>query len=432
LPEVIIRHFCISSSDIHGKNKIVKPSRYTLARVLPYLMLMIVVTELMLHFLPVRTFTNRASEALGYLYPLAGPFEANAEYHNARSYGDLPVLGNLPARRLYRRVDFVTDSLGFHNSPSVVTVPLAGILFGDSFAIGAEVPPDKTLSVQLSRLFPGPIYNAGAYYPLNIERVHQLASRLRLEKGVFIYEFHEAHFKELPAYGFGLHPSWRHRVAVRLLGPLGTLRVKGVLFWMSELRLKFLAQKLVRLIENDGYLPNSLAGTVIEGQLQNGDWMLFLRSRTEPVAAPEDAVKRWADFFSRLSPELSRDGLQLVVIIVPDSTTVYGPLLASPAIPPTGEVLLSRLEELLRGEGIPVVNVTAAFRAAASQLAERRQYLYWRDDTHWNVCGVTIAVTEFQAQLSSLLQLPGRSSQDSNWDSQPNCEGLQIAQHSKF
>jgi hypothetical protein len=393
-------------------------------------MLIAVAIEVTLRVVAVNAFADRPYEALRNLHTLDGPFEANAEYHYAYSYGDLAALGNLPERRLYHRVDFTTDAFGFHNAPSTADVPWAGILFGDSFAIGAEVPEEKALSVQLSALFSGPIYNAGGYLPLEVDRVRELAVRLRLHRGVFVYEFHEAHLKEVPPSGTSPLQSWRHKLALRMLGPIGTLRLQEFLSSLSDPRISFIAQKFLRSIENDAHLPNNFAGTVIEGQLQNGDWMLFLRSRTEPVNSPEGAIDRWAGFFLWLSRELARNGLELVVIIVPDSSTVYAPLLAWPTISTTGEILLSQLEGFLRHDGVPVVNVTPAFRAAASHLAERHQYLYWQDDTHWNACGVTIAAAEFQEQLSGLLRLTRLRSRDSNWGSQSNCSSRQMAQNS--
>jgi acetyltransferase AlgX (SGNH hydrolase-like protein) len=154
------------------------------------------------------------------------------------------------------------------------------------------------------------------------------------------------------------------------------------------------------------YLPNSFAANVVQGRLRNGDWMLFPRSRIEPIDSPVIAVSSWADFFCLISRELGRDGLELVVMLIPNKFTVYEPLLASPHIAADGAVLLGQLEHRLREGGIRVVNVSPAFRAAAADLAERHEYIYWRDDTHWNECGVSIAVAEFRSQIGSL-PLPG-------------------------
>jgi hypothetical protein len=369
-------------------------------------MLILAAMELMLRLVPLDVFVDRPYEALGHFHTLDGPFEANGEYHNARSYGDLAALGNLPKRRLYHGVDFTTDGFGFHNPASTADLRWAGILFGDSFAIGAEVPEDKTLSVQLTTLFSRPIYNAGGYLSFDVERVRQLSNRLNLHRGVFIYEFHEAHLKDPLPESAPMQSSWQHRLALQIVGPEDLNRLRERLSSPLDLRLRLLAQKFERAVENDVVLPNSFASNVVEGRLRNGDWMLFLRSRIEPVGSPEVAIDRWTDFFSWASRELGSDGLELVVIIVPDEFTVYQPLLASPSIPTHGDVVLRQLERRLRESGIPVVNVTPAFRAAAAELAEHHEYIYWQDDTHWNECGVSIAAAEFREQIG-LQRLPG-------------------------
>jgi len=377
-----------------------------LGSVLSCLMLIVAAIEFTLHLVPLDLFADRPYEALGHFHTQDGPFEGNAEYHSAHSFGDLAALGNLPKRRLYHGVDFTTDEFGFHNPASTADLRWAGILFGDSFAIGAEVPEGKTLSVQLTTLFSRPIYNAGGYLSFDVERVRQLSNRLNLHRGVFIYEFHEAHLKEPLPQSAPVQSSWRHRVALQMFGPEGLNRLRERLSSLLDLRLGLLAQKFEKTVENDALLPNSFASNVVEGRLRNGDWMLFLRSRIEPVGSPEVAIGRWADFFSWASRELRSDGLELVVIIVPDEFTVYQPLLASPRIPTHGDVLLGQLERRLRESGIPVVNVSPAFRAAAAELAEHHEYIYWQDDTHWNECGVTIAAAEFREQIG-LQPLPG-------------------------
>jgi hypothetical protein len=383
-----------------------KMPRWTLGRFLPCLMIILAAMEITLRLAPIDLFVDRPYGALGHFHTLDGPFEANGQYHNARSYGDLAALGNLPKRRLYHGVDFATDGFGFHNPASAADLRWAGILFGDSFAIGAEVPEDKTLSVQLSKLFSRPIYNAGGYLSLDVERVRQLSNHLNLHRGVFIYEFHEAHLKEPLPSNAPVQPSWRHRLALQMFDPEGLNRLRERLSSLLDLRLSLLAQKFERAVENDTLLPNSFASNVVEGRLWNGDWMLFLRSRIEPVGSPEAAIGRWTDFFCWASRELGSDGLELVVIIVPDEFTVYQPLLASPRIPAHGDVVLGQLERRLRESGIPVVNVTPVFRAAAAELAEHHEYIYWQDDTHWNECGVSIAAAEFREQIG-LQRLPG-------------------------
>jgi len=378
-------------------------TRWRVGWILPRLMLVVMGTDVAARCVPLELFAIRPNEALQprNVAP-EGPFEPNREFHNARSYGDLSAIGNLPQRRLYRHVDFTTDAFGFHNiAGAEVHTPAAGILFGDSFAIGAEVPEEKALAAQLTEVFSGRIYNAGGYAPLDLGRVRQLASRLKLRKGMLIYEFHEAHLKETPPSDAAEGSSWRHRVALRVLGFRGSHRLRGWLSLLTDSRLRLLAQQFERAMENNSVLPNSFASNVVEGRLRNHDWMLFLPSRIEPVDSPDAAVARWADFFCYVSNQISRDGLELVVLIVPSKFTVYGPLLESPRLHAEGDVLLGQLERRLRDRGVRVVNASPAFREAATELAERHQYIYWQDDTHWNECGVTLAVEEFRKQMSS-------------------------------
>ena len=403
-------------------------SRWTLGRLLPLLMLVVVAMEFTLRLVPKGVFANRPFEAIGRRLSWDGPFKPNSEFHNPRSFGDLAELGNLPKRRSYHRVDFTTDALGFHNPASTTDVRWGGILFGDSFTIGGEVPEDKTLPAQLSPLFFGPLYNAGGYLPLDVGRVRQLAERLNVSKGIVLYEFLELRLSEAPP-NKPEETTWRRELVLRALGPRNLNRLEQTLSAIFDSRLRLLARKFETLIENDHILPNGFVSKVVEGWFPNGDWMLFLRSRIAPVPSHDFAVNRWVDFICRASRQLRRDGLELVVIIVPDKFTVYGPLLASPSISTTGEVLLSQLEGLLRNNHIPVVNVTPAFRAAAVQLAQNHEYIYWQDDTHWNACGVTIAAAEFRAQLSRLPKLPGLRSRDST-RSQSNCGSQQISQNS--
>ncbi len=408
-------------------------TRWRIGWILPRLMLAVLVTDVALRFVPLETFAFRPNEALQRQHATPeGPFEPNREYHNARSYGDLAALGNLPQRRVYRRVDFSSDAFGFHNPEATAGLTPAGILLGDSFAIGAEVPEEKTLSAQLAGVFCGPIYNAGGYLPLDIERVRQLAYKLQLRKGVLIYEFLEVHAQESPPARASRRPSWRHWVGLRVLGAKGWYLVSGFISSLNHSRVRLLAEKFERAMQNDVVLPNSFANNVSQERLRNGDWMLFLSSSIEPVSAWNATAARWVDYFCWVSREVNRDGLELVVLLVPNKSTVYGPLLESPRVQTEREGVLGELERRLRERGIRVVNVSPTFQAAATEMAEHHQYIYWQDDIHWNEWGVTLAAAEFHLQIGTGLP-PGVVSKadhgaaDVEWKAAlpPDCQSQQ-------
>jgi SGNH hydrolase-like domain, acetyltransferase AlgX len=69
-----------------------------------------------------------------------------------------------------------------------------------------------------------------------------------------------------------------------------------------------------------------------------------------------------------------------------------------------GDELLSRNEAALRSLKIPVVNLAPALRAQAGPGSDRHEYLYWRNDTHWNPRGVNIASGEIARAFPELRQ----------------------------
>jgi hypothetical protein len=248
-------------------------------------------------------------------------------------------------------------------------------------------------------VFSGPIYNAGGYLPFDLGRIRKLAERLQMRRGVLIYEFLEEHAQEVPPSTAPERLSWRRRLGLRWLGPKGWYVVTGIVSSLDHSRLRLLAEKFERAMQNDVVLPNGFANNVSQERLRNGDWMLFLSSRIEPVSAWNATAARWVDYFCWVSGEVSREGLELVVLLIPNKSTVYGPLLDSPRVQTERKGVLGELERRLRERGIRVVNVLPTYQVAATEMAEHHQYIYWQDDIHWNECGVSLAAAEFRAQM---------------------------------
>src|SRR5260370_23769711 len=125
------------------------PRGWRVGWILPRLMLAALATDASLRFVPLEVFAFRPNEALPRVHGMPeGPFEPNREYHNARSYGDLAALGNLPQRRLYRRVDFTTDAFGFHNPEATAGVGRVVSLLGGPFCSGGGVAGENARSPQ--------------------------------------------------------------------------------------------------------------------------------------------------------------------------------------------------------------------------------------------------------------------------------------------
>src|SRR5439155_21203072 len=130
--------------------------------------------------------------------------------------------------------------------------------------------------------------------------------------------------------------------------------------------------------------------------LRNGQGMLFLRDHLKVKA--EHDVSAAGTYFSWLADELGKDNLSLLVALVPEKITVYRPLLLEGASAAAAEKgYLDRVEEVLREQGIPVVNLAPVFRREAQIKFQRGEYIYHLDDTHWNARGISIAANEILA-----------------------------------
>jgi len=98
----------------------------------PRILMLLFLVEVALRFVPVNYVAYRGWEAARSSGG-GGFFLPNQRYENDRSYGDLANLGNLPARREYRRDTFTTDGRGYRNPPDLLSgARPAAVLLGDS------------------------------------------------------------------------------------------------------------------------------------------------------------------------------------------------------------------------------------------------------------------------------------------------------------
>ena len=274
-------------------------SIWSIGRLLPRLMLFFFLLDLVLRFIPLDPLTFRAWEAMLRHYPNAvGPFIPNKHYHRDNSYGGVAGIGNLPALRHYHSVDFTTDAYGFHNPPALAQSNAIGIVVGDSFAVGSELPEDQSLSAQLTERFGGYFYNAGSPQPLHLRSLEAVAQRLGLHHGLVIFEFLESRALQDPpsatpdgARGAAQTFLFRH------LGQEWTDRLGTPLNELHSSPLQALSAKLVKKVQDDVLLPNSFASFVIQEKLSNGEPIVFLPAEFKSPVDPRKAAERWAGLF---------------------------------------------------------------------------------------------------------------------------------------
>jgi SGNH hydrolase-like domain, acetyltransferase AlgX len=352
--------------------------------VIPRLLLAIALADAGLRALPVDPLTFRAWEALKRFRPPGAAFEPGRRYYNPQAYGDLAALGNLPELRQYRPETFTTDVLGFRNHGGPWRPPVAAIVVGDSFAVGAGLNDGEDLASGLGRSLGCRFYNAGGMDP-DPDRILALARRLGMRGGLVIHEHHEDF--ELPA----VPTDWRRRYQ-RVLASLDPSvseaagRVRGL---VAVSPLKIVCERTLKDLEDDRALPNRHAGNVVKGTLPTGDSMLFLPSGIEKFNGRRPPLITYWEWMQR---ELRRGGLELFVVLVPSKYTVYRRFLADARPAPEGAGdYLDRVEARLRRAGIPVVNLTRPLSDGAGETLESREYLYWLDDLHWTPKGARVA-----------------------------------------
>jgi hypothetical protein len=369
---------------------------WSIGRLLPRLMFLALLLDLVLRFVPLDPLTFRAWEAMLRHYPNAvGPFIPNKHYHRDNSYGGVAGIGNLPALRHYHSVDFTTDADGFHNPPALAQGNPIGIAMGDSFAVGSELPEEQSLSAQLTHRFGAYFYNAGAPQPLSLRSLRALAQRLHLQDGLVIFEFLESRaLQDPPAATPDGGRGAAQAFFFRAMGADWTDRLGTPLNELHASPLRALSVKLEKRIQDDILLPNTFASFVIQERLRNGEPIVFLPAEWKSPSDPRKAAKRWAAYFAWYSAELRKDGLDLVVLLVPNRSTVYAPLLAQPPDVSASCATLEDFRDALQSAGVPTVPLLDRYVHDARILLDQKKYLYLLDDTHWNGDGIARAVDE--------------------------------------
>jgi hypothetical protein len=376
-----------------------RPS-FQLGFLLPFVLLILGGAEVSLRRLPAETFSYRAWEAVSIDAVPGAPFGRLHAYSNPATYGDLAALGNLPEAQELRPERFTTDRLGYRNSPALAEgAPIDAILLGTSFSVGAGMSDEDTLAAQLSRRSGQTVYNgSGAEYlqATAVARARALTSTLNLRGRLVVYEHLERH--DPP-------PRWsmeeQARQVVAMTAPctgespsplvIARCRITGLVGPSPISPLHIGAARAYRHLEDGRILPNPSAANVTPLTLRNGHTMLFFPLDLESTGRQRE-VGRTADHFVWLQAELARLDLQLLVVLVPDKSTVYGPLLAEP-LPDSEKAarFLGSLEQELGERGISAIDLTPALRSAAEAGLPRDEYVFWSDDTHWNPRGIGVA-----------------------------------------
>jgi hypothetical protein len=301
------------------------------------------------------------------------------------TYGDLARMANIQDSKERRSLRFSSDALGFRNVEA--SGPVAGILFGDSFAMAGD-DDRETLSAQLGQRIGCRIYNAASpddeFRRPDLTLVGSLAKRIGMANGYIIVEQVERRAlesrspRERPVRG-KFRQAWS-----QFWRQLGTLT--------RDSPVKRFAENVMKSIRDDRILPNNYLDNVVQGKLRNGAPMLFLPSEFKSY---EITRLPPLDYWIKLNQELGKLEFRLLVVLVPNKHTVYRHLLEGEQKQPRGgQDLLPELASALRAAGVAAIDLTPVLKQHADAAFKHNKYVYWRNDTHWNADGVGIAADE--------------------------------------
>ncbi len=196
--------------------------------------------------------------------PRQGSFEINLNLENRRAFGDLASMGNLPSYRHYRVEDFITDDFGFRNRPehSASRTPAAMVL-GSSYIAQPGVVHDETLPALLAARAGLPVYNAATSGgDLKIMDdflgfIRRTARRLGMSHGLVIIDYKSGEDDcSIPPE---LLDSPATAAMTTTEGPVADATrpwAAGLRRWLALSRLKVVAQRAYKSLQNDWVFPN--------------------------------------------------------------------------------------------------------------------------------------------------------------------------------
>jgi SGNH hydrolase-like domain, acetyltransferase AlgX len=343
--------------------------------------------------MPVTTWSFRAWEGLTANNQPTTAFEPLGRFDAPNAFGDLANMGNLPWMRVNRRETFTIDAYGFRNPPGrAESGEVSVLLLGDSFAAGSGVADELTLSGQLTSTWGHPTYTLAPMLP-RAATLTAFAKRLRMKPGAWVV--HQQ------TYAYNESQAWEiDPVTYPPVGAVQRLRRS----FRSDIRpLRILSNQVWKSLQNDVWLANAFAGTVRRAHLPNGDDMLFIAGESAPPAVSAETAATIAQavaYSKSLHDEATRLGLRYLAVLLPVKTAVYQHLQESPAATAVPPGMVTETERQLTAAGIQVLDLFAPLTARAGRVFSSRQYVYWRDDTHWSPAGIATAAEAIAGALA--------------------------------
>jgi len=305
----------------------------------------------------------------------------NAHFRSSYFEGAEAQAANVSSTESLPWRTFTTDAFGFRYCPPVAPgQPTKLIVFrGFSFVFGVGLSDEQTFPAALARHAGVNTYNAARFHedPETPEDFDDLMSKTGVLPETVVYV-------HLEPNDFRLNPRNERRDerrrAVRFAKelPLNWVRLSPLILTAIEAK---------KALENDLILHNRYRDGVRSFPLPGGARMLVRAGDLARVQTdfPDTVVTERVDYIAWWNQRLIERGSRMIVLLVPEKMSVYGPALGVdlPADP-----LLDRIERKLVAQGVRVVNGRPLLRATADADLAAGKLAFLREDEHWTAAGV--------------------------------------------
>lgn len=286
-------------------------------------------------------------------------------------FGDIEAFEKAGVKEPHE-ISYVTDSLGFRNPADYHRQSF--VLLGDSFLAGANDTQSCLITEQLRQHHGLDTYNLG--FPGNMDEYVQRIRAFRKAKGndfkmaLFVFE------------GNDFYPFTNTPVKEKTF-------LKNYYAFFQETSLwRYTRWLYLRTVKKESGRNSKPFVRKI------GKEMVAFLSSEPPIAGNSNPLDEssllFVDALNMLKPNLVQ------IFFVPVKYRVYAKWLADKPLP---TAQLDYLQQAAKQAGIPVFDLTPALVQEAERLLPLDQYVYWRDDTHWNCNGMRAVTAPVASQL---------------------------------
>jgi hypothetical protein len=324
-----------------------------------------------------RSMYYRAHELMKAEHPqLGGTFRPNTQFSMAAQFGDIEAMEKAGVRENPHDIAYQTDSLGFRNPTEYDRQSF--VLLGDSFVAGANDTQSCLVGEPLRQDHGLDTYNLG--FPGDMEDYIQRFEAFRREKGdhfkVALFVFEGNDFK-----------PFRYRPA-KPKNYLGETLVTYSNFFRESSLWRYTRWLYLRVVNKNGKgKGNPLVRKI------GTEEVAFLSTDQGPAhnqVPYQESRMKFADALQRMKPNLVQ------VFFIPIKYRVYAQWLTDQQLSNTQWDYLS---QAARQANVDIFDLTPTLVDEARRLLPQGQYVYWRDDTHWNCAGIRAIAAPVAQQL---------------------------------